>query len=91
MKSVVRHKSFIKDLRKMRLTDRQITKLFLFVSLLLNEEALPPESKDHGLSGEWEDFRELHLGGDILLIYQTDSDYVYLTRLGSHSQLFKSM
>jgi len=62
MKSVVRHKSFIKDLRKVRLTDKQITKLFLFVSLLFNDESLPSESKDHGLSGEWEDFRELHLG-----------------------------
>ena len=78
-------------MRNVRLTETQITKLFLFVSKLLNNESLPPESKDHCLFGEWSDFRELHLGGDTLLIYKTDEHTVYLTRLGSHSQLFKGM
>ncbi len=78
-------------MRNVRLTDTQITKLFLFVSKLLNNEPLPAESKDHSLQGEWSDFRELHLGGDTLLIYQTDEFTVYLTRLGSHTQLFKGI
>lgn len=91
MKNLCRHKNFIKDLRNVRLTDSQATKLFLYVAKLLNDESLPPEAKDHALQGEWGDFRELHLGGDMLLIYQTDGQTVYLTRLGSHAQLFKSM
>jgi mRNA interferase YafQ len=91
MKSLSRHKTFIKDLRNVRLTDSQATKLFLYVAKLLNDESLPPEAKDHALQGEWGDFRELHLGGDTLLIYQTDEQRVCLTRLGSHAQLFKSM
>lgn len=91
MKSLSRHKTFIKDLRNVRLTDSQATKLFLYVAQLLNDESLPPEAKDHALQGEWGDFRELHLGGDTLLIYQTDTQTVYLARLDSHAQLFKSM
>lgn len=91
MKSILRHKLFTKDMRNIRLTDTQATKLFLYVAKLLNDEPLPPEAKDHALQGEWSDFRELHLGGDTLLIYQTNEQHVYLTRLGSHAQLFKSL
>jgi addiction module RelB/DinJ family antitoxin/addiction module RelE/StbE family toxin len=72
-------------------TDIQATKFFLYVVCLLNDEPLPPEAKDYALQGEWSDFRELHPGGDSLLIYQTDAQHVYLTRLGSHVQLFKGM
>lgn len=38
-----------------------------------------------------ERFSGITLGGDLLLIYQIDEQYVYLTRLGSYTQLFKSM
>jgi mRNA interferase YafQ len=58
---------------------------------LINGQSPPPESKDHALHGEWHDFRELHLGGDMLLIYKSDEQTVYLVRLGSHAQLFSGM
>ncbi|MCX7113697.1 MAG: type II toxin-antitoxin system YafQ family toxin [Proteobacteria bacterium] len=90
MKSLSRHKTFIKDMRNVRLTEAQATKLFLYVAGLLKNETLPPEARNHDLQGEWGDFQELHLGGDLLLIYKTDEQHVYLTRLGSHAQLFKS-
>ena len=67
MKTLLRHKTFIKDMRNFRLTEIQATKLLLYVASLLNDEPLPPEAKDHALQGEWSDFRELHLGGDSLL------------------------
>lgn len=91
MKTISRHKTFIRDMRNVRLTDTQATKLFQYIARLLNDGPLPPEAKDHALQGEWNDFRELHLGGDSLLIYQTDAQYVYLARLGSHAQFFKSL
>jgi len=91
VKTLSRHKTFIKDMRTIRLTDTQATKLFLYVANLLKNEPLPSEAKNHALQGEWNDFQELHLGGDLLLIYQTDEQIVYLTRLGSHAQLFKNM
>jgi mRNA interferase YafQ len=63
----------------------------LYVTDLINGQSPPPESKDHALHGEWHDFRELHLGGDMLLIYKSDEQTVYLVRLGSHAQLFSGM
>jgi len=89
MKKLFRHKQFIKDMRSVRLTDGQATKLFIYVAILLKGEQLPAESKDHALQGEWQDFHEFHLAGDTLLIYKTDDKSVCLTRLGSHAQLFK--
>lgn len=82
---------FIKDMRSVRLTEGQAAKLFVYVAALLDEKPLPPESKDHALHGEWLDFRELHLGGDMLLIYKSDASTIYLTRLGTHAQLFSGM
>ncbi|MEN9502339.1 MAG: hypothetical protein RI964_1624 [Pseudomonadota bacterium] len=75
MRQLIRHKAFIKDMRNVRLTDTQATKLFLYVAKLLDDQPLPPESRDHALQGEWADFREFHLGGDTLLIYQTDEQF----------------
>ncbi len=50
MKTVARHKTFIKDMRAIRLTETQATKLFLYVAKLLNDEPLPPETQDYALS-----------------------------------------
>ena len=38
MKTLSRHKTFIKDMRTVRLTDIQATKLFLYVAQLLKNE-----------------------------------------------------
>jgi len=91
MRKLDRHKFFIKDSRKINLTNTQATKLFLYIASLLRKELLPKEAKDHKLRGEWADFREFHIGGDMLVIYALDDDFVYLTRMGTHTQLFKSM
>ena len=47
MKTLSRHKTFIKDMRNVHLTDTQATKLFLYIVCLLKNEPLPPESKNH--------------------------------------------
>jgi mRNA interferase YafQ len=43
---------------------------------------------DHQLSGSLKDFRECHVKPDLLLVYSTDEEYLYLVDLGSHSDLF---
>ena len=91
MRKLDRHKFFLKDSRNIKITDQQATKLFLYIAALLKDETLPKESRDHSLSGEWADFREFHIGGDMLVIYSMDDKFVYLARLGTHSQLFKKM
>jgi mRNA interferase YafQ len=59
------------------------------VALLSEDQILPEKYRDHGLSGEWRDFRECHLKPDLLLIYRRpDPGVLQLVRLGSHSELF---
>jgi len=84
-----RHKQFVKDFRKICLTDEQFQKLIKYLNCLLNGESLPPEAKDHALIGDWQGFREFHLGGDLLVIYRKTEKEIILTRIGTHSQLFK--
>ena len=84
-----RHKLFKKDVAKAKMTDVQYAKLIRYIALLLEEKTLPEESRDHGLKGEWQGYREFHLGGDLLLIYLVEGDSLILVRLGTHSQLFE--
>ncbi len=82
-------KSFIKDWKRLKLSDKHFTKYIQFLGLLLDSKELPKEANDHSLKGEWIDFRELHVSGDLLLIYQIEKSHIKLVRIGSHSQLFK--
>ncbi len=86
-----RHKTFIKDLKKARLADSQFEKLIQYLNVLKESKLLPAESKDHSLSGEYQDCREFHLGGDMLIIYLENlkTKEITLLRIGTHSQLFK--
>ncbi|MCG3685311.1 type II toxin-antitoxin system YafQ family toxin [Aliarcobacter butzleri] len=83
------HKIFSKDLKKAQLNPTNSAKLFLYISLLLNNEELPSEAKDHYLTGEWKDTKEFHISGDLLVIYMIDENTLQLLRIGTHSQLFK--
>ncbi len=89
MLTLKRHKQFKKDLKKVKLTDKQFEKLIKYISLLLEEKSLPPEAKDHPLVGKWKDFREFHLGGDLLVIYKIEGKSLILVRIGTHNQLFE--
>ncbi|WP_298607344.1 type II toxin-antitoxin system YafQ family toxin [uncultured Thiothrix sp.] len=85
---LVRLKSFVKDSSKVKLTDKHFTRFVEYVYLLSQEKILPAEYLDHTLTGEWEDFREFHISGDVLVIYRVEGELVKLVRIGSHSQLF---
>ena len=59
------------------------------LEMLVADTPLPPNNRDHSLSGEWADYRECHIRPDLLLIYDTsDKSLLRLVRLGSHSDLF---
>lgn len=65
----------------------------VLLMLVANDGPLGPEWKDHPLKGEWLGFRESHIGGDFLLIYELDdtvgkSGKVVFTRIGTHADLF---
>lgn len=58
------------------------------VLLIAADVPLGPEWLDHPLKGQWADHRECHIGGDFLLIYQTDADAINFVRAGTHAELF---
>ena len=78
-----------KDLKKAHLNPTNSAKLFLYISLIVNEEELPVQARDHFLSGEYKDTKEFHISGDLLVIYMITNNTLNLLRLGTHSQLFK--
>ena len=89
MLDIAVHKTFHKDFKKAKLNPTNTAKLFLYISLLLNEEELPAEARDHHLSGNYQDTREFHISGDLLVIYRIEDNTLELLRIGTHSQLFK--
>ena len=55
---------------------------------LANDQLLEPRHRDHGLTGNWKDYRDCHVKPDLVLIYQKpDPEILRLVRLGSHSEL----
>jgi len=82
-----RQKSFSKDLTKVKMSNQHYSKYILYLSTLMQENILPIEAKDHSLSGQYQDTREFHVSGDLLIIYFTTETELVLIRIGSHSQL----
>lgn len=60
------------------------------VDTLASGEALDEKYRDHPLSGNYAGCRECHITPDWLLIYEIDGTklLLYLTRTGTHSDLF---
>ena len=85
----VQTKAFVRDLSKAKMSDKHLTRFIQYLHSLSEQTSLPPEAKDHSLQGEWHDFREFHISGDLLVIYQREKEVIKLVRLGTHSQLFK--
>ena len=81
---------FQKDLKKVQKRGYDISLLTTVLNILANGESLPQKYKDHNLSGNYKGCRECHITPDWLLIYEISDDelILYLTRTGTHSDLF---
>ena len=84
-----RAKTFKKDYQRLKISDKQYAKYIKYLSLLLEGKTLPLEARNHTLLGNYSGFNEFHISGDILVIYYIKDDIIRLTRIGTHSQLFK--
>ena len=84
-----RTKTFKKDYQKLIISDTQYVKYIKYLSLLLAGKTLPLEARDHKLIGNYSGFKEFHIGGDVLVIYYIKDNIIRLTRIGTHSQIFK--
>jgi len=88
MRDIIRKKQFKKDFQSIARTGRNLERFAEAVTMLQQGDALPAHFRDHSLIGNWRDFRECHLAGDLLLIYQTAGTELILVRMGSPSELF---
>lgn len=81
---------FQKDLKRAKRRGYDINLLRDIIKKLAAGEPLPAKNKDHGLCGDYIGCRECHITPDWLLIYEVDGDdlILYLTRTGTHSDLF---
>lgn len=93
MRAIILSGQYKKDLklaRKRNLPEDELNKV---IFNLASDIALPPENKDHSLSGNLAGFRECHIQPDWLLIYNKEDNgelhILNLVRTGSHSDLFK--
>lgn len=88
---IVASKKFKHDLRLLLKRGCDMALLDHIVTLLASGKALPTKNRDHALNGVFKGCRECHVAPDWLLIYEVDGQelFLYLTRTGSHSDLFK--
>lgn len=81
---------FQKDLKRVKRRGYDISLLAGVIKKLAAGEPLAERHRDHELSGDHAGCRECHITPDWLLIYEIDGDalILYLTRTGTHSDLF---
>ena len=92
MKYTIRPTSrFQKDLKRVAKRGYNTDLLTAVIKKLANGEPLAQKHRDHALTGDYAGCRECHITPDWLLIYEISNDtlLLYLTRTGTHSDLFK--
>ena len=82
--------AFKKDYKRIVKRGYDMRLLEKVIELLANQKLLPEKNRDHQLSGDYAGCRECHITPDWLLIYEVADEelILYLTRTGSHSDLF---
>ncbi len=81
---------FQKDLKRVQRRGYDLSLLTEVIRKLADGEPLPEKNRDHSLNGDYIGCRECHVTPDWLLIYEVYGDdlILYLTRTGTHSDLF---
>ena len=87
MQSIERAAAFKKDFKRVKATPKHakniVGLLKNVLELLITNQPLPDNNKDHNLTGNWVGYRESHLKPDLLLIYKKTDNYVLrLARMG---------
>jgi mRNA interferase YafQ len=90
MRAIERTTKFKRDYKREKKTDPALDEVFVpVIELLADDAPLPERLRDHGLSGDWQGFRDCHVKPDLVLVYaKPDAETLTLARQGSHSELF---
>jgi len=79
---------FEKDIELAKRRGKDMGKIRTIIDLLVNRHSLSGALNDHPLKGEFKGYRDLHIEADWLLIYKVDDKDLWLSRTGSHADLF---
>jgi mRNA interferase YafQ len=79
---------FEKDIELAKRRGKDMDKIRTIIDLLVNRHSLSGALNDHPLKGEFKGYRDLHIEADWLLIYKVDDKDLWLSRTGSHADLF---
>ena len=89
MLTPVRSTRFKRDVRRSGKRGKDLSKLRVLLTSLIQQEALSDHYLDHPLRRTWKGHREAHIEPDWLLIYRVGGNELHLVRTGSHADLFK--
>jgi mRNA interferase YafQ len=87
-RTVITSKAFERDLKRLRKRGVDLEPLWVAVEVIRLGHRLDVRLRDHALAGEWKGFRDCHIQPDWVMIYSVDDEAVYLTRTGTHSDIF---
>jgi len=65
MRTIVYQRNFKRDYKKFQKSGRNMARFVEAIKLLQQGSPLPSIYRDHQLSGNWKDFNECHLGGEL--------------------------
>ena len=88
---IERSNQFKRDYKKAKKQGKNLLLLHQIIDNLCHQKSLPAKFRNHTLSHNWHNYRELHLSSDWLLVYQLiiERNLLRLARLGSHTEIFK--
>ena len=81
---------FKRDVKLAQKRGKDLQKLKVLLTLLMQGDPLSPSYLDHPLKGNWRGFRDAHIEPDWLLIYKITDDVIRFERTGRHTDLFES-
>ena len=81
-------KRFSEDVKRAKRRNQNLESLQKVITMLQQGDTLPQEYNPHPLKGKYSGYMECHIESDWLLIWKLASKAVYLTRTGTHSDLF---
>lgn len=71
MLTPVRSTQFKRDVKRAEKRGKDVSKLRILLSLLIEQRPLPSSYLDHPLRGNWKGYRNAHIEPDWLLLYQS--------------------
>jgi mRNA interferase YafQ len=61
---------FKRDVKRAERRGKDMARLKVVLSLLIEQKPIPARYRDHPLRGDWQGFRDIHIEPDWLLLYR---------------------